>query len=132
MDKHGIVHLSFGKSKVKSIPSKGTAVFRIINAQNGNKTEADFKALYSTDLVENKHIVRIYSNGMANGSTRGIIAATNTDMESSIAFYIDESGVDDTNSDKSIFYKYPVDGRNVMVKISAGKERALPGTVSPI
>ena len=115
-----------------TIPSKGTAVFWIINAENGNKTVADFNALYHTDLVENKDIVRIDSNGMANGSTRGIIAATNTDMESSIAYYNEESGVDDTNPDKGIFYKYPVDGSNVMVKMSAGKEAATPGTVSPI
>ena len=115
-----------------TIPSKGTAVFWIINAQNDNKTVADFNALYRTDLVENKDIVRIYSNGMANGSTRGIIAATNTDMESSIAYYNEESGVDDTNPDKGIFYKYPVDGSNVMLKLSAGKEPATPGTISPI
>ena len=51
--------------------------------KNGNKTVADFNALYKTNLVENKDIVKIYSEGMANGSTRGIIAATNTDMESS-------------------------------------------------
>ena len=93
-----------------TIASKGTAVFWIINAQNGNKTVADFNALYHTNLVENKDIVRIYSNGMANGSTRGIIAATNTDIESSVAYYNEESGVDDTNADKGIFYKYPVDG----------------------
>lgn len=114
-----------------TIESKGTAVFWIINAQNGDKTVADFNALYRTDLVENKDIVRIHSNGMANGSPRGIIAATNTDMESSIAYYNDESGVDDTVANKGIFYKYPVDGSNVMVKYSAGKEAATPGTISP-
>ena len=68
---------------------------------------------------------------MANGSTRGILIATNTDMESPVAYYNEESGVDDTNPDKGIFYKYPVDGTNQMLKISAGKEAATPGAVSP-
>lgn len=112
------------------VPSKGTVVFWIINDKNGKKTVADFNAHYKTDLVENKNIVKIYSAGMANGSTRGILVATNTDMESSVAYYNEESGVDDTNADKGIFYKYPVDGTNQMVKMSAGKEAATPGKVS--
>ena len=29
-----------------------------------------------------------------------------------VAYYNEESGVDDTNPDKGIFYKYPVDGTN--------------------
>ena len=47
------------------------------------------------------------------------------------AYYNEESGVDDTNANKGIFYKYPVDGTNQMLKVSAGKEAATPGTVSP-
>ena len=47
---------------------------------------------------------------MANGSTRGILIATNTDIESSVAYYNEESGTDDTNANKGIFYKYPIDG----------------------
>ncbi len=115
-----------------TIPSKGTVVFWMINAQNSDKTVADFNALYKTDLIENKDIVRIYFNGMANRSTRGIIVATNTDMESSIAYYNDEPGIDDVEPNKGIFYKYPINGSNVMMKISAGKEAATPGTVSPV
>ena len=111
------------------IASKETVVFWIINDKNGAKTVADFNALYKTNLVENKDIVKIYSAGMANGSTRGILIATNTDIESSVAYYNEESGVDDTNANKGIFYKYPVDGTNQMQKVSAGKEAATPGTV---
>ncbi|MCQ6274753.1 lamin tail domain-containing protein [Bacillus sp. V3B] len=111
------------------IPSKGTMVFWIINDQNGEKTVADFNNHYKVNLVENKDIIKIYSAGMANGSTRGIVIATNTDMESSVAYYNEESGVDDTSADKGIIYKYPIDGTNQMDKISAGKEAATPGTV---
>ena len=66
--------------------------------------------------MENKDIVKIYSAGMANGSTRGIVIATNTDMESSVAYYNEESGVDDTSANKGIIYKYPVDGTNQMAQ----------------
>ena len=71
------------------------------------------------------------SDGMANSGPRGIVIATNTDIESSIAYYNEETGVDDTNPNKGILYKYPVDGTNQMQKISAGKEAATPGTVMP-
>ena len=52
------------------IPSKETVVFWIINDKNGAKTVADFNALYKTNLVENKDIVKIYSAGMANGQRK--------------------------------------------------------------
>ncbi|MGG0855789.1 metallophosphoesterase [Metabacillus fastidiosus] len=113
------------------IPSKGTLVFWIINKQNGSKTVADFNANFKTNLVENKDIIRIYSDGMANGSMRGIIIATNTDTEIAAAYYFDEAGVDDTHANKGIEYKYPADHSNQMVKISAGTKAATPGTVDP-
>ena len=60
-----------------------------------------------------------------------IVIATNTDIESSVAYYYDESGVDDTIADKGIVCKDPVDGTNRMKKISGGKEAATPGAVLP-
>lgn len=113
------------------IPSKKTLVFWIINEQNTNKTVADFNANYGSSLVENKDIVKIYSAGMANASTRGLVVATNTKKEIAVAYYYDEPNVDDTQPDKGILYKYPLDGSTKMVKISAGLKDATPGMVEP-
>ncbi|WP_066304384.1 lamin tail domain-containing protein [Bacillus sp. FJAT-29814] len=111
------------------IPAQGTLVFWIINAQNGAKTVADFNRNYGTSLVENKDIVKIYSDGMANASMRGLVVATNTRNEIAVAYYFDEANVDDTNPNKGILYKYPVDGSRKMVKVSPGLLDATPGSV---
>jgi len=111
------------------IPAKKTLVFWIINDQNTNKTVADFNAIYGSNLVENKDIVKIYSAGMANASTRGLVVATNTKKEISAAYYYDEANVDDTQPNKGIVYKYPLDGSTKMVKVSAGEKDATPGAV---
>ncbi|HWO95043.1 MAG TPA: lamin tail domain-containing protein [Bacillus sp. (in: firmicutes)] len=111
------------------IKSKDTLVFWVINDQNGEKTVADFNKNYNTKLVENEDIVRIYSGGMANGSVRGIVVAANTGFESSVAYYNEQTGIDDTNPDKGITYRYPVDGSTRMIKVSAGKNAATPGAV---
>ncbi|MDQ0232157.1 lamin tail domain-containing protein [Metabacillus malikii] len=113
------------------IPSQRTLVFWIINGQNTEATVADFNANYGTSLVENKDIVRIYSDGMANGSTRGLVVATNTKEEISVAYYNEEVNIDDTVPDKGIVYKYPEDGSTKSVKVSAGIEAATPGHVEP-
>ncbi|WP_084552346.1 lamin tail domain-containing protein [Bacillus cihuensis] len=111
------------------IKSRETLVFWIINEQNEKKTVADFNANYNSNLVETEDIVRIYSAGMANGSVRGLVVATNTGFESSVAYYNEVTGIDDTYPDKGITYRYPVDGSNKMIKISAGKNAATPGKV---
>ncbi len=111
------------------IPSKETLVFWIVNGQNDAQTVADFNSNYNTSLVENEDIVKIYSAGMANGSMRGLLIATNTGQEISIAYYNDVETIDDTQADKGIVYKFPVDGSNVMDKISAGLISATPGNV---
>ncbi|GAE94539.1 hypothetical protein JCM21714_3701 [Gracilibacillus boraciitolerans JCM 21714] len=111
------------------IPSKETLIFWIINGQNDNQTVEDFNANYGTSLVDNKDIVRIYSAGMANGSMRGLIVASNVGRELSIAYYNDVETQDDTHADKGILYKYPVDGSNMMEKVSAGLTAATPGSV---
>ncbi|WP_284035553.1 lamin tail domain-containing protein [Neobacillus sp. 114] len=111
------------------VPSQKTLVFWIINEQNTQKTVADFNANYGSSLVENKDIVKIYSAGMANASTRGLVVATNKKKEIAVAYYNEESNVLDTKPDKGIFYKYPLDGSMKMVKISAAVKNATPGAV---
>ncbi|WP_371069007.1 lamin tail domain-containing protein [Sediminibacillus sp. JSM 1682029] len=111
------------------IPSGETLVFWVINGENGGRSVADFNANYGTGLVENQDIVRIHTAGMANGSMRGLIVATNAGEELSIAYYNDEEGVDDTKPDKGIVYTYPRDGSNLMKKVSAGLMQATPGSV---
>ncbi|WP_042375356.1 lamin tail domain-containing protein [Neobacillus jeddahensis] len=109
------------------IPSKKTLVFWIINDQNTNKTVADFNENYGADLVENKDIVKIYSAGMANASARGLVVATNTKKELAVSYYYDEANVDDTQPNKGIVYKYPIDGSTKLTKM--GIKTATPGTV---
>ncbi|MFC0214007.1 S-layer homology domain-containing protein [Paenibacillus chartarius] len=110
------------------IPSRQTAVFWIINAQNTAKTVADFNALYGTSLVENENIFKMYSGGMANGGDRGIVIATNTRKELSAAYYDTDA---ETVANKGIFYKYAPTGDTKMIKYSAGLLAATPGRVEP-
>ncbi|MBU7594341.1 LPXTG cell wall anchor domain-containing protein [Metabacillus halosaccharovorans] len=111
------------------IPAQETLVFWIINGQNGEQTVADFNAHFGTNLVENKNIVKIHSDGMANGSARGLVVATNTKEEITVSYYNDVANVDDTVPDKGILYKYPEDGSKQAIKVSAGVEDATPGSV---
>ncbi|MDD9271445.1 S-layer homology domain-containing protein [Paenibacillus sp. GCM10023248] len=107
------------------IPSKGTLVFWIINNQNGNSTVADFNANYGTNLVEGTDIVRIHSDGMANGSNRGLLIATNTGIELSASYYVNG----DSKANKGIVYKFPATG-TTMIKASSGTAAATPGSVT--
>ncbi|MCM3631522.1 S-layer homology domain-containing protein [Paenibacillus glycanilyticus] len=111
------------------IPAKKTLVFWIINSQNTQKTVADFNALYGTNLVEGTDIVKIYSDGMANGGGRGIVIATNTKTEISAGYYDTDA---ETVANKGIFYKYSQAGSTTMIKYSAGTEAATPGSVAPV
>ncbi|WP_113928328.1 lamin tail domain-containing protein [Bacillus sp. P14.5] len=111
------------------LPSQETVVFWIINSQNGDKTVTDFNANYGTNLVEDEEIVRIYSDGMANGAMRGLVVATNAKEEISVSYYNDQTGIKDTSPNKGILYKYPEDGSTQSVKVSAGIEDATPGSV---
>lgn len=111
------------------IPSKKTLVFWVINSQNKQQTVADFNALYGTNLVEGTDIVKIYSDGMANGGGRGIVIATNTKTEISAAYYDTDA---ETVANKGIFYKYSPVGSTQMIKYSAGIEAATPGSISPV
>lgn len=111
------------------IPSKKTLVFWVINSQNKQKTVADFNANYGTNLVEGTDIVKIYSDGMANGGGRGIVIATNTKTEISAVYYDTDA---ETVANKGIFYKYSPTGSTQMIKYSAGTEAATPGSVAPV
>ncbi|MCU9612618.1 lamin tail domain-containing protein [Caldibacillus lycopersici] len=111
------------------IPAGETLVFWIINDQNRELTVADFNAHYDSQLVENENIVRIYSGGMANGSMRGLVVATNTHKEVSVAYYFDEPNVDDTMPDKGILYRFPTNKSTQSTKIAIMD--ATPGIVKP-
>ncbi|MFD2670904.1 S-layer homology domain-containing protein [Marinicrinis sediminis] len=114
------------------IPSGETLVFWIINSGNGDLTVADFNSNYGTSLVENEDIVRVYSNGMANGSKRGLIVATHTGFEVSAGYYNLIEGIDDTQANKGIVYRYPANGSQDMLKVSSGELDATPGSVITI
>ncbi|MFT8323075.1 MAG: lamin tail domain-containing protein [Bacillus sp. (in: firmicutes)] len=114
------------------IPSRKTLVFWMMNGQNSEKKVADFNANYKTNLVENKDIVKIYRDGMANGAAKGLAVATNSNQEIAVSYYNDEFNVDDTHANKGIIYTYPADGSTRLKKISAGVEKATPGKVKRI
>ncbi|MDM5153308.1 lamin tail domain-containing protein [Bacillus sp. DX1.1] len=111
------------------IPSGQSLVFWIITGENNEKTVADFNKQFGANLIENKNIVRIYSNGMANGSSRGIIVATKTGKEIAAAYYNDEANPADVKANKGILYRYPQDGSQMMQKVSGTEHNASPGTV---
>ncbi|MFC4321542.1 lamin tail domain-containing protein [Litchfieldia salsa] len=111
------------------VPPGETLVFWIINAKNGNQTVADFNSVFGTSLVENQDIVRIHSAGMANGSMRGLVVATNTGKEVAVAYYNDVTNVDDSMPNKGIVYKYPTDKSTKMLKVSNGLLPATPGSL---
>lgn len=116
-----------------TLPAGETMTYWIVNAGNQDKTVADFNANYGTDLQENVNIVKVHSDGMANGSSRGVAISTNTGVDLSAAYYFDQPNVDDTNANKGIFYSFPRQpGSKDMLKYSAGKENATPGTVDAV
>lgn len=103
------------------IPAQKTLVLWIINSQNSEQTVEDFNTHYGTSLKENQDIVRVYSEGMANKSMRGIVVGTNTHHEISVAYY------NKTEVDKGIVYRYPTNKSTVSKKI--GIKEATPGQV---
>ncbi|WP_242144442.1 MULTISPECIES: lamin tail domain-containing protein [unclassified Bacillus cereus group] len=111
------------------IPSGQTLVFWIINGPNKEKTVADFNKQFGVNLVENKNIVKIHSNGMANGSARGVIVATKTGKEIASAYYNEQTTPNDVKANKGILYRYPLDGSQVMQKISSAEHPASPGSI---
>ncbi|WP_075618624.1 S-layer homology domain-containing protein [Paenisporosarcina indica] len=115
------------------LPSGKTIVYWIKNADNQEKTVADFNQFYKVNLVKNVDITEIQSGGMANSSHRGLAIATNTGIDMSAAYYYDQPDVDDTVANKGILYTFPSDGKSVvMKKYSYGIENATPGSLSSI
>ncbi|GIP38480.1 hypothetical protein J31TS4_17600 [Paenibacillus sp. J31TS4] len=112
------------------VPPKGTLVFWIINAYNGEKTTADFNAHFKTQLVEGKDLVKIYAGGMANTRMRELVVTTNTGQELISAFY--NEGEQISAPDKAILYRYPEDGSRKMALIDWGKQAGTPGTVGAV
>lgn len=108
------------------IPPQGTVVFWGMTGPNENTPVEDFNANYGTNLIEHVDIVRI-PGGLHNSRDRMVVVATNTGHELVTAGY--NNGVDDTNPDMGITYRYPEPGRTEMIKISGGTEPATPGTV---
>lgn len=111
------------------VPSGETVVLWIINGGNPHLTGEDFNNHFGTDLTEGQNLIKIYNNGMANGTERTLVIATQTGDELSYAAYNDVTGVDDTQPDKGIFYRFPQDGSMQSQKISAGELDATPGAV---
>lgn len=98
------------------------------NHSNTEETVDDFNAIFGTNLVENVDIVKgPTGGGMANGSQRELVLATNTGEEIVRALY-NENGRE-TVQGMGIFYQYPVDGSDQMLKVSSGIRPATPGTV---
>lgn len=109
------------------IQPRQTFVFWIGKPENQGLTIDDFNENYSTDLVEDKDIIKIDGHSMVNDRQRTIILATKSGHEIVVATYNDSSH--DVEANKGIFYKYPEDGSNSMVLISSATERATPGKV---
>ncbi|MGG3505613.1 S-layer homology domain-containing protein [Paenibacillus lautus] len=109
------------------IPSRGTLVFWIINAQNSKSTIADFNKNYGTNLIENTDVVKIFSGGMSNSRMRELVVVTNTGRPIVSAFYND--GDVHNAADQGIFYKYPEDGSLKMQRISQLEHKATPGSL---
>ncbi|WP_309121453.1 lamin tail domain-containing protein [Paenibacillus sp.] len=109
------------------LPSKRTMVLWVLNEQNQTATIEQFNANYGTSLRENVDLIRVQGGGgMANGGQRKIVFAAKDGTELSEASYDNDL---ETQPNKGIFYRYPVDATNRMVKYSAGTEAATPGTV---
>lgn len=119
------------------IPSQQAVTLWIMNSANSSYTVQDFNTFYGTQLEENKNLFMISSDGMANGSARGLVVKTNTEREISSAYYdpstsyADGTSGDETREDKALLYKYPVNGGIEMNKVSSGTKTPTPGIVEP-
>lgn len=110
-----------------TIKAMDTMVFWNINSANGSLTVADFNKEFKTSLVENENIVKLYNDGLANSSRRGIAIGTNTHQDISVAYY-DGSITNVVN--KGSHYQYQV-GNTEMFEFAVGTIDASPGYVLP-
>ncbi|HZG83557.1 lamin tail domain-containing protein [Paenibacillus sp.] len=110
------------------LPSKQSMVLWVLNGVNKTMPIEQFNANYGVSLQENVNLVRIDGGGgMANSGKRKIVVATVDGTEVSEAYYDND---DQTQANKGIFYRYPIDGSNQMVMTSAGIDAATPGAVT--
>jgi len=103
-----------------------TMVFWVINSANRDLTVDDFNRAFGTNLAEGTDIVKVYSDGMANTSRRGIVIGTNTHKEVVSAYY---DGSLSNVENKGTHYMYPAEG-TTMTPLSTGTVAASPGTVT--
>ncbi|MBP1916466.1 hypothetical protein J2Z23_003448 [Lederbergia galactosidilyticus] len=113
------------KRDIKIEPGKPLVLW-IENSANKDMNVTEFNELYGSDLIENKNIVKM-PGGMANQRMRDIIIRTNTGEEVAVAQY--NKATFDVGENLGIFYQYPQDGSNQMVKVSAAEKMATPGIV---
>lgn len=106
-----------------------TLVFWIINSANTAYTVADFNNAFGTSLTEGKDIVKMYSDGMANGSKRGVAIATNTHKDVSVAYY---DGTTTNVVNKGFHYKYPTGSATEMIAHASGTLPASPGSIETL
>ncbi|MFC4099099.1 S-layer homology domain-containing protein [Paenibacillus xanthanilyticus] len=103
-----------------------TLVFWIINSANTTSTVADFNKEFGTSLTEGKDIVKMYSDGMANGSKRGIAIGTNTHKDIAVAYY---DGSTTNVANKGFHYKFPTGSATEMIAHASGTLAASPGSI---
>ncbi|GIN71794.1 hypothetical protein J14TS2_22690 [Bacillus sp. J14TS2] len=113
------------KRDIQIEPGKALVLW-IENSGNKDTPVADFNEVYGSDLIENENIVKM-PGGMANQRMRDIIIRTNTGEEIVAAQY--NKATLDVEENLGIFYQYPQDGSNQMVKVSAAEKMGTPGIV---
>ncbi|MFB9328971.1 S-layer homology domain-containing protein [Paenibacillus aurantiacus] len=106
-----------------------TLVFWIINSANKAYTVAQFNQAFGTSLTEGEDIVKMYSDGMANGSKRGIAIGTNTHKDIAVAYY---DGTTTNVVNKGFHYTYPTGGATDMIAHASGTLAASPGSIEAV
>ncbi len=113
------------------IPAENSVVFWVINSANTALTEADFNSQFGVNLVEGESLFKVKSDGMANGSRRGVVIGTNTHKEVSAVYY-DGALPGETTDSKGIYYAYPRNGSVESFKYSVGTKAATPGSLEEL
>lgn len=113
--------------------SGDTFVYWITNTHNQEKTIEDFNQHFGVELVENKNIVKVKSNGLSNNLESGITITSNIGEDVAVAFYNDDPQNLDSVEGKGILYTYsrkPNDKN--MKKYRSNIDFAKPGSILPL
>ncbi|WP_052352849.1 metallophosphoesterase [Neobacillus dielmonensis] len=102
-------------------------VFWIGNPENLELTAADFNANYGSLLEEGVNLQKIEGESLNNDRMRTIVIATKSGHEIAAADFNDASN--DAEANNGVFYQYPKDGTNKMVKLGPAAQPATPGSV---